>query len=80
MLYNNPNNGNFSLKGNILEKETCTIKLYDMTGKFIHSQTLEKNKSQNIYLKEKLIRGTYMVQVNDSKNNNLANIKMIVKN
>lgn len=80
ILYNNPNNGNFSLKGNILEKETCTIKLYDMTGKFIHSQTLEKNKSQNIYLKEKLIRGTYMVQVNDSKNNNLANIKMIVKN
>lgn len=79
-LYDNPNNGNFSLKGSILEKEICRLKLYDMSGKIVHSQTLEKNKLQNIYLKEKLIRGTYMVQVNDNKNNNLANIKMIVKN
>lgn len=28
-LFDNPNNGNFSIRGKILEKEKCSFKLYD---------------------------------------------------
>lgn len=80
ILYDNPNNGNFSLKGDILEKENCILKIYDMSGKLIHSKTLEKKKLQNIELKGQLPHGNYIIQVNDSKNNSLENFKMIVKN
>lgn len=79
ILYDNPNNGNFILKGDILKKEKCVLSVYDMSGKLIHKQNLSSAQLQNISLKGKLLDGTYMVKLNTLKGEPIATIKMSVK-
>lgn len=79
ILYDNPNNGNFTLSGNILEKEQCSLKIYDLSGRLFFQQELTKNKSQQLNLQNLLIGGNYLVEIRDKEKHKLKIFKMIVK-
>ncbi len=78
-LYDNPNNGNFTLSGNILGKERCTVIIYDMAGRVLHQNLLPKQNTVNINLGGTLTPGNYLVQVNRGKKEKLKVFKMTVK-
>lgn len=77
-LYNNPNDGNFSLTGSALTKESCFMKIYDAAGRQIHEQKLSRQKTQHFHLQGKLPKGNYLVEVTDSSSNPLKVFKMVV--
>ncbi|EJL67671.1 T9SS type A sorting domain-containing protein [Chryseobacterium populi] len=79
ILYNNPNNGNFIIKGDILEKENCKIDLYDVSGKLIYHENLSKNTEQKFSLQNLLSNGIYFISVTGKTGDNLKNFKMTVK-
>lgn len=79
VLYDNPNNGNFYLKGDILEKKQAFIKLLDMSGRLITEQKLEKNKVNFLQMKGRLSTGNYMLQVQSDKAEQIKVFKMTVK-
>lgn len=79
VLYDNPNNGNFYLKGDILEKRQSFIKISDMSGRLISEQKLEKNKINFIQMKGRLSTGNYILQVLSDKAEQIKVFKMTVK-
>jgi hypothetical protein len=79
VLYNNPNNGNFIIKGDILEKENCKISLYDLSGKLIYQENMQKNHEQKFLLQDKLENGTYMISITRNSGDLQKNFKMVVK-
>ncbi|MBT2621774.1 T9SS type A sorting domain-containing protein [Chryseobacterium sp. ISL-6] len=78
-LYNNPNNGNFTLKGNILEKENYKISLYDISGKLIYEENMQKNNEQKFVLQNKLENGTYIISITRNSGDFQKSFKMVVK-
>jgi hypothetical protein len=78
VLYNNPNGGNFSLSGNILQKEKCSVKIYDMAGRLVYQQQLAKEKTQHFNLEERLAKGNYLIEVNGNDKQKLKVFKMTV--
>lgn len=74
-LYSNPNNGNFYLKGKILQKEVCKISIFDTSGRLVLNRSLEK--SDNQLVETTLPTGNYVVNVAGS--NTKYGLKMIVK-
>lgn len=79
VLYDNPNNGNFSLEGKILEKESHSIKITDASGRLIHQQKLPKQKIIAFTLANTLIAGHYFLEVRDSKQKNIKTFKLLIK-
>lgn len=78
-LYDNPNNGNFYLEGDILEKESIKLSIFDISGKLIHQSRLEKKKINQLNLQHKLSKGNYLVQISSEKGKKLKVFKMTVK-
>lgn len=79
VLYNNPNNGNFSLKGSVLQKESCEMSIYDASGKMVFTQKLSKNSVQQFNLQHLLSNGNYLVEVRGNTKQKLKVFKMIVR-
>jgi len=79
ILYDNPNNGNFYLKGDVLEKQQVYIKLLDISGRLVTEQKLENNKINFIQMKGKLSAGNYMLQVLSDQSEQIKVFKMTVK-
>lgn len=79
MLFDNPNEGIFSLSGKILEKEKCTFTIYDLSGKSLGTHQMTKAYHQKFNLKNQLVQGNYMLVVKDALNNQLKSFKMMVK-
>ncbi|WBV60824.1 T9SS type A sorting domain-containing protein [Chryseobacterium camelliae] len=79
ILYDNPNNGNFYLKGDALEKQQASIKLLDMSGRLVAEQKLEKNKINFIQMKGRLSAGNYMFQVLSDQSEEIKVFKMTVQ-
>jgi len=77
-LFDNPNNGNFSLQGDILEKENCTVQVFDASGRIVYQQNLSKQKKINFELNGFLTSAIYILKVSNSKNEILKSFKMIV--
>lgn len=77
-LYDNPNNGNFSLSGSVLAKEICTATVYDAAGRIVYQTKLPKKKTASIDLSGKLAAATYIIEVENSKDNKLKVFKMVV--
>ncbi|WP_209389543.1 T9SS type A sorting domain-containing protein [Chryseobacterium sp. RR2-3-20] len=78
VLYNNPNNGNFTLSGNVLEKQRCKVKIYDSAGRFLASPPSKKAKTQNFDMHGFLKNGIYMIHILDENDKNLKVFKMTV--
>ncbi|MCX8534566.1 T9SS type A sorting domain-containing protein [Chryseobacterium luquanense] len=78
-LFDNPNNGKFSLKGKILQTENCSFKIYDLSGRFVTEEKLSNNELQQFNYHEILKTGNYILSVLNSDNNLIKNFKMTVK-
>jgi hypothetical protein len=78
-LFDNPNNGNFSIQGKILEKEKCSFKLYDSTGRFITQENMKRQNRQSFNYQGKLPAGHYIISVINAKNNIEKSFKMMVR-
>jgi hypothetical protein len=78
VLYNNPNNGIFTIEGDLLQKRNCTLRIYDLSGKIIVQQNMSKERKQIFNFHSKLVNGSYIIQVYD-KDSLLKNFKIIVK-
>lgn len=79
VLYDNPNNGNFSLKGDILEKEKCEIHIYDFSGRSLYSQKLPLQKIVSFNLQYKLGVGNYLLEVKTTRHEKVKTFKLTVK-
>ena len=79
VLYSNPNNGSFTLDGSVFQKENCSFAIHDLSGKLIDQQTMKREKTQTFNLQNKLVSGSYFIQINNSKNQNLKVFKMLVR-
>lgn len=79
VLYNNPNNGVFNLTGNILQNESCTMVIYDISGKLIVKKDLDRKKDQQFDLQNHLSSGNYLIQINNNKGEKFKTFKMTVK-
>jgi len=78
-LYDNPNNGNFYLSGKALEKQNTIVKIFDMSGKLLNTQNLNRNKTHYLPMHGKLSIGNYLIEVNTERGEKLKVFKMTVK-
>lgn len=78
-LFDNPNNGNFSVVGNILEKQKSLITIFDMTGKQIYSSSINKKKVTQFILADKLIHGVYLLKITTENGDEMKTFKMIIR-
>ncbi|MCW3167181.1 T9SS type A sorting domain-containing protein [Chryseobacterium sp. 09-1422] len=78
-LYDNPNNGSFTISGGILEKQKTSLSIFDMSGKLIYQTACEKKKINQFDLNNKLIKGNYLLEVVSEKGEKLKIFKMTVK-
>ncbi len=80
-LYNNPNNGNFSINGEILGKQDIQTNIFDVSGKLLYKQDLNKtsNKEHHFYLQNKLVPGNYVVNIKTIEGYLIKNFKMTIK-
>lgn len=78
-LFDNPNNGNFTLEGTLLEKEKCSVQLYDASGKLVYKENLSKNKIQKFNLESILSSGFYALSLKHADGSVIKNFKILVK-
>lgn len=78
-LFDNPNNGNFSLDGSILTKQNCSVELFDMSGRLLLSKKMEKQRRNYFNLESVLSSGNYLIKVSDENKETLKTFKMTVK-
>lgn len=79
VLYNNPNNGNFILKGSVLNKEPHIISINDMSGKLIYSRNVQKSKEEHFNLEDQLPKGNYILSIKKSDKTLVKSFKLIIK-
>lgn len=79
VLYNNPNNGNFSLKGSVLDKDAHIIDIHDMSGRLIYSKNIQKNKEEHFNLENQLKTGNYILSVKNTDKTPVKTFKLIIK-
>lgn len=78
VLFDNPNNGNFSLRGKDLTKAECSMKIYDMAGRMITAQKLSNAYSQHFNMQNILKKGNYIIEISASRQS-LKTFKMTVR-
>lgn len=78
-LYNNPNNGNFSIKGELLTKESHSITIVDMSGRLIHSQSLQKKAVEYFELENKLMNGNYILTISKTDKTVIKSFNLMIK-
>jgi hypothetical protein len=77
-LYDNPNNGNFSLVGKALAQKNLQLKLYDASGRLVVTRKLNTEKKQSFEFQNLLSKGNYLLEISDNKAT-IKTFKMIVK-
>lgn len=79
-LFDNPNYGNFSIKGEILGKENLRMTVFDLSGKLIHTENLNKthNTEHKFSLQNKLKAGNYMINITTTSGSLIKNFKITV--
>lgn len=77
-LYNNPNNGNFTLEGAVLAKKSCTMQIHDAAGRLIDTKRLSNQRKQTFEMHSVLQKGNYILEISDGTML-IKSFKMIVK-
>jgi hypothetical protein len=77
-LYDNPNNGNFSLVGTLLLQKNLQLKLYDASGRLVITRKLNNEKKQTFEFQNLLSKGNYLIEISDNKTT-IKTFKMVVK-
>lgn len=76
-LFDNPNKGNFALRGKDLTKTDCFMKIYDLSGRIVVSQKLSNEYSQYFEMQNLLKKGNYIIEVS-AEHKSLKTFKMTV--
>lgn len=79
VLYNNPNNGNFCLKGSVLNKEPHIISINDISGRLVYSRNVQKNKEEHFNLEGQLSKGNYILSIKNTDKTLIKSFKLIIK-
>ncbi len=79
VLYNNPSDGNFSLKGTVLSKESHIINITDMSGRQIYSSPISKTAEQHFRLADQLANGNYLISVSKTDKTPVKSFKLTIK-
>ncbi|PIE50425.1 MAG: hypothetical protein CSA38_03215 [Flavobacteriales bacterium] len=77
VLYNNPNNGNFSIKGSVLQKRKSQMQIYDTSGRLVFSESLPKQPIHRFHLQNLLTQGHYLLKISQ-ENEIIKTFKMLV--
>jgi len=77
-LYDNPNNGIFTVEGDILKKKDFDLKIFDFSGRLLYTEKMKKDTRQTFSYQGRLQTGTYSVQISAGKELSKS-FKMIVK-
>lgn len=78
-LFNNPNNGVFTLKGKILAQKEHFVSITDLSGRIIYSKKIGKNSTQYFDLANNLSNGNYILSL-ETDNKILVKIfKLLIK-
>lgn len=77
-LYNNPNNGNFTLSGSVLAKEAAVMSLYDTSGRLVKKEALSRRQKQDFSWGDLLTAGNYILSVSKKTGEQLKSFKMTV--
>ncbi|MBD8084342.1 T9SS type A sorting domain-containing protein [Chryseobacterium caseinilyticum] len=80
-LYDNPNKGNFSIRGEILRKENLHLSIFDLSGRVLYKKELSKsqNNEHHLNLEHLLQNGNYMVNVTDRNGVLIQNFKITIQ-
>ncbi|WP_407404166.1 T9SS type A sorting domain-containing protein [Chryseobacterium sp.] len=78
-LFNNPNNGNFYITGDVLSTANYEIHLFDISGKLIYKEDLHKGKIHQFLLENLLVSGAYVLNLSSGTGEALKTFKLIVK-
>ncbi|MBD8084069.1 T9SS type A sorting domain-containing protein [Chryseobacterium caseinilyticum] len=78
VLYDNPNNGIFTIEGHVLRKKDFNLNIFDMSGRLLYTQKMNGEQKQIFNYQGRLQTGTYSLQVSAGKDFS-KNFKMIVK-
>lgn len=78
-LFNNPNNGAFTLKGEILGQKEHFINITDLSGRIIYTKKISKNNTQYFDLTNNLDNGTYILSLEAANKTLVKSFKLIIK-
>lgn len=78
VLFDNPNNGNFSLKGKALAQQATQLRIFDASGRMIHHQSLPRQETVTLTLQGQLKPGMYMLQLLGEKQEQMKTFKLVV--
>lgn len=78
-MYNNPNDGNFYLSGDILKKDHCIMAIYNAAGRIVKQETLSKEETQYFPFEGNLLSGVYFVTISHHDRKPIKTFKMMVK-
>ena len=79
VLFDNPNNGNFSLKGKALAQQATQLRIFDASGRMIHHQSLPKQETVTLTLQGQLKPGLYLLHLLGEKQEKLKTLKLMVR-
>ncbi len=79
VLFDNPNNGNFSLKGKALAQHATQLRIFDASGRMIHQQSLPKQETVTLTLQSQLKPGMYLLHLLEEKQEKLKTLKLMVR-
>jgi hypothetical protein len=77
-LHDNPNNGNFTISGDILKKKDFELRIYDVSGRLFSKEKMNRDQKQVFNYQGKVHTGNYIVQISDETNFKKT-FKMIVQ-
>lgn len=78
-LFNNPNNGAFTLKGEILAQKEHFINITDLSGRIIYTKKLSKNNTQYFDLTNNLSNGAYILSLETDNKTFVKSFKLLIK-
>lgn len=78
-LYNNPNDGSFYIKGDILGKQNHIVQISDASGRIIFTKKIEKKETEFFNLNSTLENGIYWVSIRNEDYTLIKTFKMNVK-
>ncbi|WP_100076107.1 T9SS type A sorting domain-containing protein [Chryseobacterium camelliae] len=81
VVYNNPSNGNFTLKGSVLKREPHLVTLHDLSGKLIYSKHIRNNATQQEHfnLEPVLTEGNYLLSVKKADETLIKTFKLTIR-
>lgn len=74
VIFPNPSDGLFNLKFTQELENDCPLRVYDMTGKLLHAQTLNKGSKTYNFNSGNLVNGLYLIEIKTTDRKDIQKI------